>query len=311
MSTTNKLSNALRTILYMPSSKTKVLNKSLSSSLNNCDGFIYDLEDAVHINDKELARNNIKEFLINKFINNDNIDNINRVLKQQTIVRINGIETEWFQNDINEIKLIFNEITKKYENDKKILLPSLLIPKIQSDNEINDIKKQLNNDKISISAMIETPLGILNSFKIASVADCLVIGTVDLCNELNCRPDSKDRWTIMNSLQQIVLSAKSYNKPVLDGVYINLDDDDGFKSQCLQGKDLGFDGKTLIHPKQVDICNNIFSPSKDEIEYSNKIIDAYEKGDGGAILVDGKLVELLHIRNAYRILEINNIINGL
>jgi len=160
--------------------------------------------------------------------------------------------------------------------------------------------------------MLETPKGILNAEKIAGASKnlkCLVMGTVDLANEVRCEPNVPGRWNIMQSLQTVVLAARVHNCMALDGVYINLTDDEGLKHECVQGRELGFDGKTLIHPKTVDIANEIFSPSAEQIETAKNVLQAYEdaKASGaGVAVLNGKLVEELHTRNARRILEIAN-----
>ena len=160
--------------------------------------------------------------------------------------------------------------------------------------------------------MIETPLGVLNAKEIAQVADTLVMGTVDLANDLKCSVDpALARAPLMTSLQLTVLAARAANIRVLDGVYTSLDDDQGFAREAMQGLELGFDGKTLVHPKTIDRANEVFSPSPAAVARARRIVEAYAKnGGGGAVSVDGKLVEELHVRRARALLDMHEALLG-
>jgi citrate lyase subunit beta/citryl-CoA lyase len=154
--------------------------------------------------------------------------------------------------------------------------------------------------------MMETPLGILNAKEIAGASRriaCLVLGTSDLTKDLHAR-HTRERFPMLTSLSLCLLAARAYGLSILDGVYLDLNDAEGFKASCMQGLELGFDGKTLIHPSQVEPCNEVFSPSPAELEQARKIILAHEQAEKegkGVVLVDGKLIENLHVENAKRL----------
>jgi citrate lyase subunit beta/citryl-CoA lyase len=153
--------------------------------------------------------------------------------------------------------------------------------------------------------MIETPLGVLRAQEIALSSPhlgCLVMGTSDLAKDLRAR-HSEDRLAIMPSLGLCLLAARAAGLPILDGVHLDLNDDQGFAAACRQGADMGFDGKTLIHPKTIATCNAAFGPSAADIDWSRKVIDAFETASAnreGVTVVDGKLVEHLHVESARR-----------
>jgi citrate lyase beta subunit len=272
-----------RSILYMPASNPKALLKS--TTLRQCDGFIYDLEDAVGIDFKLKARKDIETFLLDS----------NKSLfhpTQSRIVRVNGNSTSFYNGDV--------------ETCSRIKPDAVLLPKAQCKEDVLKLKNELLGSECEVWSMIETPLGVINAFEIAQVSDCLVMGTVDLANDLKCSVDYKlNRSPLLTSLQLTVLAARAANIKVLDGVYTAITDEVGFRKEVLQGLELGFDGKTLIHPKTIDIVNEIFSPSQQAIEHAHKIIEAYNKSGGvGATLLDGKtLVEELHVRRAKKLLD--------
>ncbi len=331
----------LRSILFMPASKPSVLSKSLA--LSHCDGFIFDLEDAVSPLDKQIARTHLGEHLFNvasatalkNSINNTNgngngktsalndtkqpktdAENINYYSpNQQLVVRINGSTSPFYDEDVKFVKELRNKI--RYEKFHQQVNPlknlQWLLPKVESADDIKRFKDQCNFDNESVWAMIETPKGVLNAQSIGTEATCLVFGQVDLQNEIRCSKSENQRWNIMTSLQLCLLAARMNGIPALDGVYVNLTDDEGFKKECEQGKALGYDGKTLVHPKSIAECNRIFSPNDDEVKRAKRIMDAYELGSkqkGGAILLDGKLVEDLHIRDARRVLNLHAVIKS-
>lgn len=326
----------LRSILFMPSSKPSVLSKSLA--LTHCDGFIFDLEDAVSPLDKQIARSCLDDHLMNVSNNtayananantNGNVNSIEANVKnkksdgtmnyyspnQQLVVRINGYSSPFYDEDIKFVKELRNKIRygKFHQQSNPLHNLQWLLPKVESADDIKRFKTQCGFENESVWAMIETPKGVLNAPSIGTEATCLVFGQVDLQNEIRCSKSQAGRWNIMTSIQLCLLAARMNGIPALDGVYVNLKDDEGFKLECEQGKALGFDGKTLVHPKSISDCNKIFSPSEDEVKHARRVMDAYEIGSkekGGAILLDGKLVEDLHVRDARRILNLNSVIN--
>lgn len=286
-----KMLRPLRSVLYMPSSNARALEKSFSI---RADGFIYDLEDAVSPDMKKLAREQAVEaskIAYEHF-------RMRREQNKKTpeiIIRVNGRSTTWFQDDLHAVV-------------KDSAADAVLLPKTESCDDVKVVEEVIKEDQ-EIWCMIETPLGIKNVFEIASASDkvkCLVMGTVDLANDLHCLPNAPMRWNLMFSLQQVLVAARANNISALDGVYVDLNNDEGFEQECIQGRDLGFDGKTLIHPKTIEVANRVFSPSAAQIEHAHRVLqahqDAIDSGSGVAVL-DGKLVENLHVRDARRILQ--------
>lgn len=271
-----------RSILYMPGSNSRALEKG---RILAADGLILDLEDAVAPNSKELAR-----------------DQINRAIKmggygrRELIVRVNEIGTSWGLDDLKAVATMGAD--------------AILIPKVESAGSIQYIEEVITSagapNNLTIWCMMETPLGMLHAEEIAHASprvEALVMGTSDLAKDLHCS-HTPDRQGFLTSIGLCILAARAASIAILDGVHLNLEDDEGFKSSCIQGRNWGFDGKTLIHPKTIDIANKVFSPSAEDIQWSKKIIsahaDAVAKGEG-VVLVDGKLIENLHVINAERL----------
>ena len=161
--------------------------------------------------------------------------------------------------------------------------------------------------------MMETPLGMLHAEEVAVVSPriaCLVMGTSDLVKDLQAA-HTPMRLPVLTALGLCLLAARAYGLAILDGVHLDLNDDKGFAAHCQQGKELGFDGKTLIHPKTIAKANEVFGPSEEEVAYSHKIIAAHaeaEKAGKGVVLVDGKLIENLHVENAKRLVALDTAI---
>lgn len=169
---------------------------------------------------------------------------------------------------------------------------------------------------MAIWAMMETPRSIIHAESIAMASPrmaCLVMGTSDLAKELDCA-HTRERLPMIVSLGRCLLAARAYGLAILDGVYLDLSDDEGFKFACQQGAELGFDGKTLIHPKTVAACNDVFTPKASDVEWSRKIIDAHEaaaaRGEG-VVVVDGRLIENLHVESAKRLVEMAEAIQAM
>ncbi len=268
----------------MPSSNARALEKAKSL---NADGYIFDLEDAVAPSAKIEAR----EMAV-KAASKDDYGN------SEIIVRVNGISTEWFEDDV---KAICNTNAS-----------AILLPKTNSPDCVQILKKEMSKHTSTpkdIWCMIETPHGVSEAMKIAfeDGVSCLCMGTVDLANDLHCNPNVFERWNLQMALQTCVMAARASNIVALDSVFINIPDKAGYRNECIQGRDLGFDGKTIIHPGMIEIANEIFSPSKSEIERAMKIIEAHAEAQAsglGVVIVDGKLVEELHVRGAKRVLDL-------
>jgi len=268
----------------MPGANTRALDKAKSLS---ADCLILDLEDAVAPDAKIQARENIRAALESGFG------------YREAIVRINGLNTQWGLDDL------------KYFADAKA--DAILLPKVESASQIQEVAnllKQFNpSNTLKIWAMIETPMAIFKLPEIASshpLLETLVMGTSDLVKDLHAR-HTPSRVETQVALSLSVLAARAHHLCVLDGVHLSLDDEAGLKLSCIQGRDMGFDGKTLIHPSQINLANEIFGPSPQEIDEAKQKIAAYEaaiSSGAGIAVLNGKLVEELHIQDAKRILAL-------
>jgi len=266
-----------RSVLYIPGSKDRALEKARGLPV---DAIIFDLEDAVSPDAKIDARETLKSALA-----------AGGYGARYKIIRINGLDSEWGQGDIAALR----------DADAD----AFLIPKVASPADVQAGADMLGNGK-PIWAMIETPLGVLNAAAIAAHPQLqgFVAGTNDLAKELNCRFRA-DRMQLQTALQTMLLAARAYDVVAVDGVYNQFKDDDGLRSECEQGRDLGFDGKTLIHPAQIAIANECFAPSPAEIELAQRYIAAFEEVEAsgqGVAVVDGKIVENLHVETARKTL---------
>ncbi len=272
-----------RSVLYVPASNSRALSKITAL---DADCYIIDLEDAVAPDAKEAARQSACDFLRTDQGRKDNI-----------IIRANAIDTDWGKKDL---------ISLAETGVKTILLPKV--------DHASDIKRYADIiADINIWVMIETPLGVLNAYEIASSSErikCLVMGTSDLVKDLRAK-HVPGRLPVLYSLSHSLLAARAAGVDIIDSVYLDLHDNDGFAATCKQAMEMGFDGKSVIHPKQIDVANDFFSPGTDEIDMAHKMIKAHEralsKGEGVAVL-EGKLVENLHVEDAKRILNIAKLI---
>lgn len=269
-------------MLYMPGANTRALEKGRSIAT---DAIILDLEDAVSPNAKDEARQNVI-----------NATNEGGYGKRELLLRTNGLNTPWGYNDIVAAA--------------KAKVHAVLIPKVDSADMVLQVEAILEAngapDDLKIWCMIETPRGVLNADEIAGATPRLggfVMGTNDLAKELHCA-HTPLRLPMLTALSQCLLAARANGIAIIDGVYMDLNDADGFRDSCQQGKEFGFDGKTLIHPKQVAPCNEVFAPSDEEVEHAKRVIVAFDEalaeGKGVATL-DGKLIENLHVAMAHEL----------
>jgi len=266
-----------RSVLYIPGSKDRALDKARSLPV---DAIIFDLEDAVSPESKIEARGTLKAALDQGGYGN-----------RYKIIRINGLDTEWGAEDIAALR--------------DAPADAILVPKVNSAADIDAVQTLLGNDT-PIWAMIETPASVLNSNEIAAhpALEGFVAGTNDLAKELNCRT-RPDRLPMQMSLQTMLLAARGNDVIAVDGVYNQFKDEEGLRTECDQGRDLGFDGKTLIHPAQVAVTNECFAPSEAELDLARRQIEAFEeveKSGQGVAVVDGKIVENLHVETAKKTL---------
>lgn len=269
-----------RSVLYMPGANERALEKAKTIP---ADALILDLEDSVAPEAKEAARDRVCAAASSGGYG-----------RREIVIRVNAPDTPWGAADLAAAA--------------RSGCDAVLVPKISQPRQVLAGARALaGNTRLWI--MIETPLAILDARAIAATAagpgarlDCLVLGTNDLLKETRARA-SAQRVALLPSLTMAVLAARAYGLDVIDGVYNDFRDEAGFHAECEQGRLLGMDGKTLIHPSQVEPCNGIFSPSPDDIAWSKKVIAAFaEPGNAskGVITVDGKMVERLHLDMARR-----------
>lgn len=266
-----------RSVLYIPGSKERALDKARTLPT---DAIIFDLEDAVAPDAKASARATLAAALREGGYG-----------KRVKIVRINALTTAWGLEDARTLR--------------EAGADAMLLPKVNAASDIDNLVDVIGTD-LPIWTMMETPVSVFNAREIAAHAQVagLVAGTNDLTKDLGCRVRA-DRLPLMAALQMIVMAARAARIVVVDGVYNRFRDGDGLKLECEQGRDLGFDGKTLIHPSQIEIANTAFAPTNSEIELAERLIAAYEESRAsgqGIAVVDGQIVEHLHVVAAQRLI---------
>ncbi len=281
-----------RSVLYMPGSNARALEKGRALP---ADALILDLEDAVAPDAKDLARRQIVEAIAAGGYGN-----------RELIVRVNAFDSPWGGDDVKAMATSGAD--------------AILLPKVESAAMVADLEGRMAAAgapaAMGIMCMMETPLGMLNAQEIAAASEritCLVMGTSDLVKDLQAA-HTPERLPVLTSLGLCILAARAYGKAIVDGVHLDLADDAGFAAHCQQGKELGFDGKTLIHPKTIAKANEVFAPSEDEVSWSHKIIAAHAEASAegkGVVVVDGKLVENLHVENAQRLVALAEAIEAL
>lgn len=270
-----------RSMLYMPGSNPRALEKAKSLP---ADSLILDLEDAVAPDAKDDAREQVAAAVRGGGYGG-----------RELVIRINGLDTGWGHFDVPAAATSGCD--------------AILLPKTESADQVMHLDALMREngapETMAIMCMLETPLGILHAAEIAAATprlSCLVMGTSDLAKDLHAA-HTKDRLPMVTSLGLCLLAARAYGCAIVDGVHLTLDDDAGFTAACQQGVELGFDGKTLIHPKQIAAANSAFAPSAAEIDWARRIIDAHAAATAagkGVVVVDGRLVENLHVENAQR-----------
>lgn len=271
--------HALRSVLYVPAANDKAMAKSVSL---DCDAIVYDLEDAVAPGAKADAREALKAHF-----------GVNPTSEKRRVIRINGAGTEWGTEDFKAAAMCRPD--------------AILLPKIEQPQSILDAAAELDRqglDRVRIWAMIETPLAIVNIGEIARLGkqadsrlECFVIGSNDLAKETGV-PLPDGRSTLLHWLLQVVIHARAFGLDVLDGVYNDFRDQDGFEAECTAGAILGFDGKTLIHPSQIGFANQAFAPTPSAIAEAEHIVSIFEQPENankGVITIKGKMVERLHL----------------
>jgi citrate lyase subunit beta/citryl-CoA lyase len=260
-----------RSVLYMPGSNPRALEKARSLP---GDALILDLEDAVAPDAKDLARSQVCEAVKAKGFG-----------KREVAIRINGLSTAWGRADLDAAVQAGPD--------------AILVPKVSAAGDLDAIDSRIEGRPIALWAMMETPLAILKAAEIAGAGGklaCLVMGTNDLIKEFH-GVHTQDRQNLSAALGICVAAARAYGLAIIDGVYNDINNADGFYESCKQARTFGFDGKTLIHPSQLEPCNEVFAPSPADVEAARKIIAAFDLPENkgkGAIALDGRMVELLH-----------------
>lgn len=275
-----------RSVLYMPGANTRALEKARTLP---ADALIFDLEDAVAPDAKEAARANVVAAAQGRSYG-----------KREIAIRCNGLATEWGKADIAAIA--------------KSGADAILVPKVESAAQVHDVVAQLDAAgapaSMMVWAMMETPKGILRAEEIAGAHPRLslfVMGTNDLVKDMRAR-HTPMRLPMVTALGLGMLAARAHGLTILDGVYNDIKDEAGFRAACQQGLEMGFDGKTLIHPSQVEPCNEVFAPSSSELEMAGKIVTAFRQAQAegkGVVTVEGRMIENLHVEQAERALALD------
>lgn len=265
-----------RSVLYIPAANARAMEKARGLA---ADAIIFDLEDAVAPDQKEAAREALAEALAQDYG------------QRARILRINALSTPWGEADARACATLPAD--------------AVLIPKVDSPADLDRVAALVPD--MPLWAMMETPLGMLNAAAIAAHPrlEGMVMGTNDLAKELGSR-FRPDRLPMMAGLGLCLLAAKAHGVVIVDGVFNAFKDEDGLRAECEQGRDMGFDGKTLIHPAQLEIANAAFAPTEAEIDLARRQIEAFEEATAqgrGVAVVDGRIVENLHVDTARRTLD--------
>jgi citrate lyase subunit beta/citryl-CoA lyase len=280
-----------RSVIYLPASNARAIDKARTLP---CDGVILDLEDSVSPDAKDLARSQLAEALKTGGFG-----------RREVIVRVNGLDTPWGEADLELVSAIAPD--------------AVLVPKIGDAGDIARYEARLSAapERVQMWAMIETCRSLFHLDGIGAAArtsrlSCLVLGTNDLAKEMGAEP-GPDRAPFWAAFSLTIAAARAHGLSVLDGVYGALDDAAGLTAECVQGRQFGFDGKTLIHPGQIEPCNSAFSPSAARVAWAQAVVAAFAdptNAGKGALRVDGGLAERLHLVQAERILAASKDVGG-
>lgn len=278
-----------RSALYLPGNKARALEKGKTLP---ADVLIFDLEDAVGPDAKAESREKVCEAASS-----------GSYQPREVVVRINGLGTDWHDNDLRAVA--------------GSAADGALVPKVERAEQVRALAAALDTlgapESMQLWVMIETPGAFLRAEEIASASDRLaglVVGTNDLVNELHGL-HVPGRTPVVPALALAVLGARAAGKAILDGVFNDITDEAGFRAEARQGREMGFDGKTLIHPSQIALANAVFGPTREELADARKIVAAYEEArtaGQSVVTVDGRMIESLHVRDAQRILDLADLI---
>jgi citrate lyase subunit beta/citryl-CoA lyase len=280
-----------RSVLFVPGSNQRALNKSLRL---NSDVVIMDLEDSVSSSQLEISRRQIQDTM-----------NIGKPAGREYLVRVNSVDTPWCSSDLNSLI--------------DLNIDGLVIPKVSSCESLERIETAVSDaglsDDLPLWIMLETPAGILalpDMLKHNKRVSVIMIGTADLSTSMRI-PETPGRLGLLVYLSQCVLAARAFDVDIIDGIYQNFSDAKGLQRACEQGRNLGFDGKTLIHPNQIEYANKLFAANFEELESARAIVDAWERAtqiESKIIVLDGKMIEQLHVDAARDLLYRNSVIQS-
>jgi citrate lyase subunit beta/citryl-CoA lyase len=281
-----------RSVLYMPGANERALEKAKGIP---ADSLIFDLEDAVSPDAKPDARDRVCAAAGSGGYG-----------LREIVIRANGLDTQWGADDLAAAATSG--------------AAAVLVPKIGGAADIGEVERRLDAagapETMRIWAMLETPAGILDARHVCTASErlsVLVMGTNDIAKELRAE-QVPGRAPMQVALQSCLLAARLAGKVILDGVYNDIKDEEGFRAECVQGRQLGFDGKTLIHPSQVEPCNEVFAPSPEEVDHARAVIAAFEAAEAegkGVVSLDGRMIENLHVEAARRALAADEAITAL
>ena len=280
-----------RSMLYVPGCFTRFLNKARTLRV---DSVIFDLGDSVLVDNKELSRKQVVEAILTGGYG-----------RRERVVRVNDLDSPW---GIDDVKAVAN-----------IGADAILFPNIESKEDVHEALKVLDEaggSNMPIMVMIESPIAVLRAEEIAAASDriaCLIMATSDLITQLHGRK-TPDRIPLHYSLSHVLLVGRAYKRAVVDGISIDIKDMHSFEMACRLTRDLGFDGKSLVHPNQLAYCNDAFTPKSTEIAYAYEVIEAIEQAhrEGrGTIMLNGRLVEQHHVAAAKRTLALAEMIKEL
>jgi citrate lyase subunit beta / citryl-CoA lyase len=281
-----------RSVLYMPGANERALEKAKGLP---ADGIIFDLEDATAPDAKESARAAVCAAVTS-----------GEYGRRELTIRVNGLDTQWHADDLRAAA--------------EAGPSAVVVPKVSSSADVHAVEKGLEAagapDHTMIWAMVETPVAMLHAEEIAAASDrlaVLVLGTNDLAKELHAE-HVPGRQPLLTGLGLCLLAARAHGKVILDGVYNDIKDPEGFEAECLQGRQLGFDGKTLIHPSQVEPANGVWAPAPEAVEDARALIAAFEAGiaEGkGVVTHNGRMIENMHVDNAKRLIGLAEAIDAL
>ncbi len=285
MAATDDALRPRRSVLYMPGANERALEKATGLA---ADALILDLEDAVAPDAKAEARDRVCAAATS-----------GNYGAREVTIRVNGIGTPWHDDDLRAVAAAGPA--------------AVVVPKVDSADAVHAIEKALEAggapEHTHIWGMLETPVAMLHAAEICAASErlsVLVMGTNDLAKELQAA-HVPGRQPLLSGLGLCLLAARATGKVILDGVYNDIKDPEGFEAECTQGRDMGFDGKTLIHPSQLEPCNRVFAPAPDDVERSQRIIEAFEAAEAegrGVVTVDGRMIENLHVDQARRTLAL-------